>query len=121
MSKKLLVHIITGVENPTRASLGLLVARSALEDDYEVDVFVAGDGVSMLRPSSAEQMQGVGIGLVADHLDALKKGNAGLYASGLSAKARGLEGEELIDLGFKPSPPNVLVDLTFKADRTLIY
>jgi len=51
----------------------------------------------------------------------LKKGNAGLYASGLSAKARGLEGEELVELGFKPSPPNVLVDLAFKADRTLIY
>jgi len=30
----------------------LLVARSALEEGYEVDVFVAGDGVSMLRPSS---------------------------------------------------------------------
>ncbi len=121
MSKRLLVHVITGVENPTRASLGLLVARSALEDGYDVDVFVAGDGVSMLRPNSAEQMQGVGIGLVADHLEALKKGNAGLYASGLSAKARGLEGEELIELGFKPSPPNILVDLAFKADRTLIY
>ncbi|MFL2945156.1 MAG: DsrE family protein, partial [Candidatus Poseidoniales archaeon] len=46
MSKRLLVHVITGVENPTRASLGLLVARSALEDGYDVDVFVAGDGVS---------------------------------------------------------------------------
>ena len=121
MSKRLLVHVITGVENPTRASLGLLVACSALEDGYEVDVFVAGDGVSMLRPSSAEQMQGVGLGLVADHLEALKKGKTGLYASALSAKARGLEGNDLVELGFKPSTPNVLIDLVFKADRTLIY
>ena len=59
--------------------------------------------------------------LVADHLDALKKENAGLYTSGLSAKARGLEGEELVELRFKPSPPKVLVDLAFKTDRTLIY
>ena len=39
---KLLVHIITGVDNPSRAVLGFAVAKAALEDGYEVSVFCAG-------------------------------------------------------------------------------
>ena len=42
---RLMVHIATGPENPTRVALGLLVARSALEAGHDVDLFIAGDGV----------------------------------------------------------------------------
>ena len=44
---RLLVHIATGPENPTRAALGLLVARTALGAGHTVDLFIAGDGVSI--------------------------------------------------------------------------
>lgn len=121
MKGQLLIHVTSGVENPTRAALGLLVARSALEADYSVDVFVAGDGVSLIRPETAEKMHGVGTGSVAEHLRALKEGGARLYASGMSCAARGLGPEQLKDLGFTPSPPAVVVDLAFEADRTLTY
>ena len=33
---KLLVHIITGVENPSRSVLGFLVAKSAIDDGNAV-------------------------------------------------------------------------------------
>ena len=36
---KLLVHIITGVENPSRSVLGFLVAKSAIEDGNDVKYF----------------------------------------------------------------------------------
>ena len=62
---KLLVHIITGVENPSRSVLGFLVAKSA--------------------------------------------------------QARGITKEQLESLGFTPATPNKLVELTFEADRVLIY
>ena len=39
---KLLVHIITGVENPSRSVLGFLVAKSAIEDGNDVTIFCAG-------------------------------------------------------------------------------
>ena len=38
---RLLVHIATGPENPTRAALGLLVARTALAKGDDVDLFFA--------------------------------------------------------------------------------
>ena len=46
---KLLVHIITGVENPSRSVLGFLVAKSAIEDGNDVTIFCAGDGVTSLH------------------------------------------------------------------------
>ena len=51
----------------------------------------------------------------------LKEKGADLYASGKSAKARGITKEQLESLGFTPATPNKLVELTFEADRVLIY
>ena len=65
---KLLVHIITGVENPSRSVLGFLVAKTALEDGHEVSVFCAGDGVTSLHEITTNEMQGVGLGTLSDNL-----------------------------------------------------
>lgn len=117
----LLVHITAGVENPTKAALGLLVAATALADGHAVDVFVAGDGVSMLRAETADAMRGIGTGHVGEHLAALRGGGAGLYASGMSAAGRGLSADGLKTLGFTAAPPTKLVELVVTADRTITY
>ena len=118
---KLLVHIITGVENPSRSVLGFLVAKSAIEDGNEVTIFCAGDGVTSLHEITTQEMQGVGLGTLADHLSVLIEKGAHLYASGKSAAARGISKEQLEELGFTPATPNKLVELAFEADRVLIY
>lgn len=46
---KLLVHITHGPENPTRAALGFLVAKSALDEGHAVSLFLAGDAVRLLQ------------------------------------------------------------------------
>ncbi len=118
---RLLVHIATGPENPTRVALGLLVARTALEAGHEVDVFVAGDGVSILRPETIELANGIGTGSIREHVDALLAGRARLFASGLSSKARGLTIESLGGLAVTMAPPTRLVELVFEADRVITY
>ena len=35
----LLIHLTTGPDDPTRAALGFLVAKTAAEEDYEVNMF----------------------------------------------------------------------------------
>ena len=79
---RLLVHIATGPENPTRAALGLLVARTALAAGHDVDLFIAGDGVGILRPATLDAGHGIGTGSFREHVDALVAGGATLYASG---------------------------------------
>ncbi len=118
---RLLVHIVTGPENPTRVALGLLVARTALGEGHTVDVFFAGDGVSTLRPETLEVGQGIGTGSFHEHVDALVAGGATIYASGMSSKARGLGPDGLGGLQVTMAPPPRLVELVFEADRVLVY
>jgi predicted peroxiredoxin len=114
---KLLVQIATGPENSTRLALGLLVARTALSEGHEVDVFVAGDAVHLLRAETRDATHGVGTGSAAEHWQALRDGGARLFASGMSSKARGVTGDDGIEL----VAPTVLVRLIAEADRVISY
>jgi uncharacterized protein len=116
---KLLVHIATGPENPTRLALGLLVARTALGEGHGVDVFLAGDGVDALRAETCELLRGVGTGSAEEHWAALRDGGARLFASGLSSKARGISAAD--GDGVELAPPDVLVRLIAEADKVVSY
>ena len=118
---RLLVHLATGPENPTRAALAMLVARTALAQGHEVDVFIAGDGVQLLRDATLDGVRGLGTGDLREHVDALVAGGARMYASGMSAKARGVGPDVLGARGVEAALPDVLVRLTFEADRVLTY
>jgi uncharacterized protein len=118
---RLLVHIATGPENPTRVALGMLVARTALESGHSVDLFMAGDGVAVLRPETLDAGNGVGTGSFREHVDALVAGGAHLYASRLSSNARGLTVDALGGLPVTLAPPTRLVELVFEADRVISY
>lgn len=112
-----LIHIATGPENPTRVALGLLVARTALEEGHQVTVFLAGDGVDLLRRETREAAAGIGTGSVHEHWEALRGGGARLFASGLSSKARAISGDDGVEL----APPARLVALIAEADRVVSY
>lgn len=114
---KLLVHLATGPENPTRAALALLVARTAAGEGHDVRVFLAGDAVHLARPETAAAVQGVGTGSLEEHWAALREAGVAIYLSGLSSKARGIEGGQGVEL----SPPQKLVELAVWADTTLTY
>ena len=118
---RLLVQIATGPENPTRAALGLLVAKAALATGHDVDVFFGGDGVAYLRPETLDVSHGVGTGSMREHVDALVAGGAALFASEMSSKARALTPEALGGLPVTMILPPRLVELTFAADRVLVY
>jgi predicted peroxiredoxin len=118
---KLLVHLTFGPEAPTRAALAFLVARSALDDGHEVSLFLAGDAVQLLRPSTTDAVQGVGTGSLREHLDALAAGGATFYASGMSSKARALSTDDVGALPVEMATPNTLVHLAFDHDRVFTY
>jgi uncharacterized protein len=114
---RLLFHIATGPENPTRATLGLLVAKTAASQGHEVRVFLAGDGVHLLRSETADAVQGVGTGSAAEHLAALREAGVELFASGMSSKARGIEGGDGVEL----VQPQKLVELLDWSEKSLSY
>ncbi|MFV2064924.1 MAG: DsrE family protein [Chloroflexota bacterium] len=114
---RLLFHITTGPENPTKATLGLLIARTAVEEGHAVDVFFAGDGVDYIRPETRDVASGIGIGNAGEHYQALVDHGATLWGSGMSAKVRGVESDGSAQL----APPKQLVALMAAADNVITY
>jgi len=114
---RILVHCATGPENPTRAALALLVARTAVEEGHDVQIFLAGDGVHLARAETATATNGIGTGSVAEHLAALKGAGQTIFLSGMSSKARGIEAGD----GFELCPPQKLVELAAWAETALTY
>jgi len=114
---KLLINVTHGPEHPTRAALGFLVGKAAVEGGHEVSLFLAGDAVQLLREPVLDNLVGLGTGSLRESFDALRAGGARFYVSGMSSRARGFEPNGLAE----PAMPARLVELTFEADRVLTY
>ena len=119
--KKILIHVTQGPEDPTRAALAFLVAKSAIEDGHTVFLFLAGDGVQLFRSDVLDTLTGLGTGKLRDHFDAIVKGGGKFYLSGMSSKARGLTEDVLKDRPAEFAMPNVLVQLALECDRVFVY
>jgi predicted peroxiredoxin len=118
---KILVHITHGPEHPTRAALGFLVAKAAVEEGHDVSLFLAGDAVQLLRDAVLDSLVGVGTGKLREHYDAFVAGGGRFYLSAMSSQARGV-GEP--DTDGKPvdmATPNMLVRLALESDRMFTY
>ena len=118
---RLLVHLATGPEHPTRAALAFLVAKAAQGAGHDVDLFLAGDAVALLRPATTDLVQGIGTGSLREHIDALTAGGARFFASGMSSKARGVDADAIGNRQVEFAPPYRLVELAFEADRVISY
>jgi uncharacterized protein len=116
---RVLVHLATGPEHPTRAALALLVARTAAAEGHEVRLFLAGDGVQLARPETADAVHGIGTGSVGEHWSALADSGVPVFLSGMSSKARGIDGETRE--GVELAAPEKLVELAVWAETTLTY
>lgn len=118
---KILIHVTTGPNDPTKAALAFLVAKSALEEGHDVSLFVAGDGVHLLTREVSQSLEGLGTGRLADHFDSINAAEAAVYFSGMSAKARNIAAEAIVLSGAQAAMPNRLVQLAVEADTVLCY
>ncbi len=71
---KILVHVTIGPENPTRAALAFLVAKSAIEEGHSVSLFLAADAVQLIRDAILDNLAGLGTGILREHFDAIVAG-----------------------------------------------
>ncbi len=114
---KLLINVTHGPEHPTRAALGFLVGKAAVDAGHDVSLFLAGDAVQLLREPVLDSLVGLGTGSLRESYDGLRAGGARFYVSGMSSKARGFEPNGAAE----PAMPGKLVELTFEADQVLTY
>lgn len=117
----ILVHATHGPENPTRAALAFLVAKTAAEEGHKVTMFLAGEAAQLLRDAVLDSLSGLGTGRLRDHFDALVAANTRFYVSGMSAKSRGVLETDLAGKPAEFALPNVLVRLSLEHDRMFTY
>lgn len=118
---KLLFQITRGPDDPTLATLPLLVAKAAAEAGHEVSVFLGGEGVQLIRDAALEATTGVGTGNAREHVDGLTAAGARFYISRMSANARGVTEADLAGKPAEMILPARLVELILEADRALVY
>ena len=117
----ILVHITHGPEHPTRAALGFHVAKAAIEQGHSVTMFLAGDGVQLMRDGAIDNLIGLGTGNLRELYDAVVAAGTKIYLSGMSSKSRGLSKEELEGKPYEFAMPSRLVQLAVEHDRMFTY
>jgi predicted peroxiredoxin len=117
----ILINVTHGPEAPTRAALGFLLGRTALEEGHQVTLFLAGDGVQLIRDEVLDSLSGIGTGSLRASYDAIVEGGGRIFLSGMSSKARGIGADELAGKPAELAPPERLVQLTIEHDRVLTY
>jgi predicted peroxiredoxin len=117
----LLVHLTHGPEDPTRAALGFLVARTAVAEGHDVTMFLAGEAVLLMTDDVIGSLEGKGTGALAEHMAALVEAKVPIHCSGMSSKARGVTEDDITAKNGSFAMPITLVELTFAHDRVLTY
>lgn len=118
---KILVHVTNGPEQPTRAALAFLVAKTAMDEGHTVTLFLAGDAVQLIRDAVLDNLAGLGTGKLREHYDAIVAGGGRIYLSGMSSKARGVTDADIQGKPAEFAMPNVLVRLAVENDRMFTY
>lgn len=116
-----LVHLTHGPEHPTRAALGFLVAKAALDEGHKVTMFLAGDAVQLMRDGVLDNLVGLGTGSLRDLYNAVAASGSKIYISGMSSKARGVDAQAIEGKPVEMAMPNVLVKLALEHDRMFTY
>ena len=118
---KILFNITNGTNNQTKASLGFMLARTAVEEGHEVIVFLNADAVSLIRPPVLDNLVGLGTGSLKEHFEVLKKAKVPMYVSAISCEIRGVTEQDLKDANARKVFPKTLLNLSLEADRTFVY
>ncbi len=118
---KILIHVTQGPENPTKAALAFLVAKTAADEGHTVSLFLAGDAVQLIRKDVLDNLAGLGTGKLREHYDAIVKAGGKFYLSGMSSKARGVTEADLKESQGQFAMPNVLLQLAIENDRMFTY
>ena len=117
----ILFHILSGPNDTSKAMVGFLLARTAIEEGHKVQIFLSGDGVQLVRDIVIDNLVGLGTGSLKDQMKVIKNAGVTIYVSSMSCENRGIRDIDLKGKLMKKVLPKTLLDLVLSTDKTLIY
>jgi predicted peroxiredoxin len=108
-----------GSDDPTKAAFPFLHGLALAEAGHDVQIFLLGEAVGLMRKTLANAVTPVGWPPVGETLDKLAAKHIQIYAWGACSRARGVTEADLSSYGAKFGNPTIFVSLVEWADRVI--
>jgi len=116
---KILMKSAWGSDDPTKAAFPFLHGDVLSEAGHDVQIFLLGEAVSLMRKSVANAVVPVGWPPLAEVLAKLVAEKIPIYACGACSRARGVTETDLAEFGAKFGNPKIFVSLIEWADKVI--
>jgi predicted peroxiredoxin len=116
---KIMMKSAWGSDDPTKAAFPFLHGLALTEAGHEVQIFLLGEAVGLMRKTLANAVTPVGWPPVGETLDKLAAKHVQIYACGACSRARGVTEADLNNYGAKFGNPTIFVSLVEWADRVI--
>jgi predicted peroxiredoxin len=116
---KILMKSAWGSDDPTKAAFPFLHADALSDAGHDVQIFLLGEAVSLMRKSVANAVVPVGWPPLAEVLGRIVARKMPIYACGACSRARGITEADLSNFGAKFGNPKIFVSLVEWADKII--
>lgn len=116
---KILMKSAWGSDDPTKAAFPFLHGDALSDAGHEVQIFLLGEAVSLMRKSVANAVVPVGWPPLAEVLGKLVVKKIPIYACGACSRARSVTEADLVTYGAKFGNPKIFVSLVEWADKII--
>src|SRR5437867_6907883 len=116
---KILMKSAWGSDDPTKAAFPFLHGDALSEAGHEVQIFLLGEAVSLMRKSVADAVVPVGWPPLSEVLNKIVTKKIPIYACGACSRARGITEADLAEYGAKFGNPEIFVSLVEWADKVI--
>jgi predicted peroxiredoxin len=116
---KVVMKSAWGSDDPTKAAFPFLHGLALAEAGHEVQIFLLGEAVALMRKTLANSVTPVGWPPVGETLDKVAAKHIQIYACGACSRARGVTEADLSNYGAKYGNPTIFVSLIEWADRVI--
>ena len=116
---KILMKSAWGSDDPTKAAFPFLHGDALSEAGHDIQIFLLGEAVSLMRKSVANAVVPVGWPPLAEVLSKLVTKKIPTYACGACSRARGVTESDLAEYGAKFGNPKIFVSLVEWADKII--
>jgi len=108
-----------GSDDPTKAAFPFLHGLALSEAGHNVQIFLLGEAVSLMRKSVAEAVVPVGWPPLAETMRKVTSRQVTIYACGTCSRARSVTESDLSQWSAKFGNPQIFVSLVEWADRVI--
>src|SRR5437588_4391253 len=119
MKLKILMKSAWGSDDPTKAAFPFLHGDALSEAGHEVQIFLLGEAVSLMRKSVANSVVPVGWPPLSEVLSKIVTKKIPIYACGACSHARGITEADLNEYGAKFGNPKIFVSLVEWAHKII--